>query len=150
MRDAVSTPDVEAIDSVIRQWRLQDVQLNSGAEESELLRLQDLLDVELPADVRYYFRTVNGLQQDEYVGNGLYYFLSIEHIVAEPISRAGVDERGSFRDIAFVDGMLSAWFIYFRIRGSALSIYLEMEGLELPSLAEFFRYMNGKKSSYFW
>ena len=55
-----------------------------------------------------------------------------------PQLNAGRDEFGEYRDIAIADGMSGAWFIWLRLRGSAITVFLDMSGLELPSLEALF------------
>ncbi|NJO12420.1 MAG: hypothetical protein HC872_01930 [Gammaproteobacteria bacterium] len=69
---------------------------------------------------------------------GLLSFWPIERIVTEPQLNAGADELGTFRDIAFADGYLDGWFLWLRVRGSRVSIFIEHTGAELSSLEEFF------------
>ena len=126
---------------IMRRWRLQGMQLNPGASDSELALLESLIGVALPQEVRDYFGAMNGMAEGEST-DLMTSFWPIERIVGDPQLNAGNDELGEFRDIAFADGMLDAWFIWLRVRGSAVTVFIDMAGLELPSLEALFdRYL---------
>jgi hypothetical protein len=132
---------MNTMDAVLRNWLAEGVQVNPGASETELARLEAFVGVVLPQDVRAYFAAANGMSGDR-ATNGLTSFWPIERIVGEPQLNAGMDEIGEFRDIAFADVMLDASLIWLRVRGSRISIFVEVVGLELPSLEDFFeRYL---------
>ncbi len=46
---------------IIERWQHQRVRLNSGATEQELVDFEKLLSVNLPADFRYFYSLVNGM-----------------------------------------------------------------------------------------
>jgi hypothetical protein len=125
-------------EAVLRRWRAAGVQVNPGASEAQLAQLEAFIGVMLPPDVREYFMLMNGMPNGATTDEGLVGFWPIERIVTEPQLNAGADELGAFRDIAFADGYLDAWFLWLRVRGSRITIFIEHTGAELPSLEEFF------------
>ena len=130
---------MSAIDHVLRNWRAAAVALNEGAAESDLAQLQRALGTDLPQDVRYYFSSTDGMERYA-PGGWLTHFWSIRQIVSDSWINQGTDGFGAYRDLAFVDVMLNAWGVFFRVRpGSGLSIYVEGAQLELPSLEAFFQ-----------
>ena len=46
---------------ILEKWQHQRVKLNSGATEQELVDFDKLLSVKLPADFRYFYSLVNGM-----------------------------------------------------------------------------------------
>jgi hypothetical protein len=84
------------LDAVRRQWREQGIQVNPGASEAELTRLETFVGVVLPQDVRDYFAAMNGMPEDR-ATSGLTWFWPIERIVDQPQLNAGIDELGEFR-----------------------------------------------------
>lgn len=121
----------------MRRWRLQGVQLNPGASDGELGMLEALVGVALPLEIRDYFGAMNGMADGE-TTDLMTGFWSIDRILGDPQLNAGSDELGEYRDIAFADGMTQAWFLWLRVRGSKITVFVEIAGLELPSLEALF------------
>ena len=59
------------VTQVHEKWRALSVLLNPGATTADLARLSDLLEIELPADVRRFYETVNGMVDHESAGESL-------------------------------------------------------------------------------
>jgi hypothetical protein len=129
---------MKTMEAVLSRWHAAGVRVNPGASEIELARLEAFIGMKLPQDVREYFVLMNGMPDGATTDEGLLGFWPIERIVTEPQLNAGADEFGGFRDIAFADGYLDAWFLWLRVRGSRITIFIEHTGVELPSLEEFF------------
>lgn len=137
----VSLAGFTLLEKVLHLWRAQGTGLNLGASDVELARLESFLRVALPADVRDYFAAANGMLEGESTGY-ITCFWPIERIVTDSHVQQGIDAHGEFRDIAFVDVMIDAWFVWLRVRADRVSIFVEAMDLELPSLTEFFtRYL---------
>jgi hypothetical protein len=71
-------------------------------------------------------------------------FWSIDRLLSENDTRAGVDDRGEYRDIAFADFMIDSWRFFLRLRSNgAVSVYAEEGGPAATSLSDFFtRYLS--------
>jgi hypothetical protein len=126
-----------AVDEAVEQWRREGVRLGVGASAQLLAQLSAFIRAPLPEDVQAFYRAADGMPDDD--TDGLVSFWPIRRIVSDPEVRAGSDERGAYRDIAFADVMISSWFFYFRVRSSSVSVYSENTGEELPSLSELLR-----------
>ena len=57
---------------ILEKWQHQRVKLNPGATEQELVDFEKLLSVNLPADFRYFYSLVNGMNDvsDEHISRG--------------------------------------------------------------------------------
>lgn len=139
---------MEVVDQVFRKWRADGVPLNPPASAADLLRLEAALGVPLPADVRYYFATANGMADGQPADDSLTNFWPIERMLTDPWQQSGSDALGSHRDLAFADVLFSSWFICFRVRpNSQLTVHVEGALLELPSLEALFRrYLDDPRS----
>lgn len=86
--DAFMTePNLIRITSWLKQHapRITDLSLNPPATDEKLKELQGMFDRELPADLIQLYKTYNGMNDDENMGN-LFYgmpFLSIEDVIAD-------------------------------------------------------------------
>ena len=64
-------------------------------------------------------------------------FWPIERVLSENDTRAGVDDGGEYRDIAFADFLIDWWRFYLRLRpNGAVSVYAEEGGPATTSLRD--------------
>jgi hypothetical protein len=125
-----------AVEEAMGRWRGEGIELGAGASVALLAELSRFLGAALPQDVQKFYEAADGMSDDT---DGLVAFWPIHRVVSDPEVRAGVDEKGEYRDVAFADVMISSWFFYFRVRGSSVSVFSENTREELPSFSELLR-----------
>ena len=113
--------------------------LNAGASPAKLAELSAFLEAPLPDDVQRFYQAADGIADDTDGTDGIVSFWSIDRIVSDAEVRAGSDERGPFRDVAFDDVVLSSWYFFFRVRDGAVAMFSENTAEELPTLSDLLR-----------
>jgi hypothetical protein len=124
----------DSIDDVIAMWKLEGVELNPAASESDLQRLSTFLRCSLPADVEKFYRLANGVPDGD---SRLMTFWSIEEIATDPDSVLEGDDR---RTIAFAHAMAFAWYYRYVATPDGVSVVSDLEPeRSWPSLSSFLR-----------
>ena len=90
----------DPIESAVIWWRATAVKLNPPADDEGLAALERFVGAPFSGELRRFYRLANGmvdLESDEHEVS----FWSIERVLSENDTRAGVDDGGEYRDIAF-------------------------------------------------
>jgi len=124
---------MSAVRRLVENWRSSDVLLEPPASSDEIKSLEQSLGAPLPEDVATRYRLANGMPDLEYDSHEMS-FWSIPKILNENERRDGNDPNGPFRDLAAADFLINSWFLYLRVRGSTVTLFLEGSGEEFPSL----------------
>lgn len=82
-------------ESLKRHWSSHDVEVNAGVSEAELRAFDETYGVVLPADLRDYFRCVNGMPPDV-VDDGMMRFWMLEEM--EPLPQGAPQ----YSDVTYV------------------------------------------------
>lgn len=125
------------IDQLLGRWRDEGVHLQPGASENDIATIEALLGAQLPNDARALYERANGMEA--YAHDGWFVSLwSADRMQSEREVMAGSDERGNFLQVAFADVMISAWFLWFRVRdGGGVTVFAEMTKEEFPTFSAF-------------
>ena len=128
----------DPIENVVTWWRTTGIELNPPAGDDELTALAHFIGRSVPDEVRHFYHLADGMVDFAADAHEVS-FWSIERILSENDTRAGVDGSGPYRDIAFADFMIDSWRFYLRLRpDEAVSVYAEEGGPEAMSLSDFF------------
>jgi len=133
----------DSIESAVTWWRSTGVPLNPPATDQDLASLAEFIGWPVPDELRQFYEladgTVDFASDDHEVS-----FWPIERVLSENDTRAGVDDCGEYRDIAFADFLIDSWRFYLRLRpNGAVSVYAEEDGPAATSLGDFFaRYLS--------
>lgn len=116
------------VEEIVALWREERTPLNAGATEAALARLEQLLGVPLPKDVRAFYSLADGMPDDHYDACQLS-FWSIERIVRERAAEAPA-EPAPGRGIAFADVIAETHYDYYRRTAAAAG---RITGIDSPS-----------------
>ena len=129
---------MHVIQRVLRDWCLQRVEVNQGASPEDLHRLEQMLAMPLPEDIRLYFILADGMTDGEADAHQLS-FWSIDKILREREDMARAHYPLDPRDIAIADVLINSWFLFLRRESTGIvRVFVQGANLELTSLTDFF------------
>jgi hypothetical protein len=133
----------DPIEAAINWWRATGVEVNPPADAENLVALARFIGAPVPDELHRFYQLADGMV-DFASDNHEVSFWSIDRLLSENDTRAGVDDRGEYRDIAFADFMIDSWRFFLRLRSNgAVSVYAEEGGPAATSLSDFFtRYLS--------
>src|SRR4051812_15884486 len=105
------------IQESIHAWRRSAVELNPGASPGEMEALRELFLRDVPADIREFYASANGMPDNVYDDHEVS-FWSISKIC----ERRDHDAR---TDIGFADVLIESWRFMFRVDGDRVVVVSE-------------------------
>jgi hypothetical protein len=127
-----------AVADLVARWREERAPLNAPASARAIAELEGRLQVPLPADIREFYATADGMTDYEYDPRHLS-FWSLARVLAEPLMRALGEDTA--HELAFGDALIESHYFVFRVKTDGrLVIGHDVDPTdEEPSLEHFFR-----------
>ena len=121
------------IEAMITAWRGKGVLLNGPASDGDLSRLAELIDGNVPSDLRLFYGSINGMHDNE-TDECHVSFWSIDRLIRE----RDIVERDNRHWIAFADFLVYSWCFRIAAEAERTRVFDDSTGEEFGSLFEFF------------